>query len=272
MNITGSNLYGTVRDSWQIEGIKCDYIFFDANGENRVPKDRNFKQGEFEELYKQLPTIEYIFKHGFTPIDAFVMNQVVQAINTRHPELELRLDSFHSRGQPHAVFTVLHKDTAEEAINQIKAGYETRIAKLETERDTLEKCFNRVLEEPRTIIERIEMGDRYDIKGQTGAVDPGAHAEHINFTQLWNQVSSDIDLGKLAEELSQLIGDLKQQAGEADHYRAIAEISEAESAAKDNNGSKALEHLKNAGKWAFSVAENIGTTIAAEALKKAMGL
>jgi hypothetical protein len=273
--ITGAELSGAVCENWIIEGINCEYVFFDFEAENRIPRGRDFRPKEFEELYKQLPTIEYFFEHGFTPIDAFLMDQIVQAINERNPKFELKLDSLHSRGQPHAIFTVLHQESAEEALKQIKADYEDRIKIFEAERNTIERCFMKVIEKPRTYIEyseMIEMGDKYDIKGQTGAVGPGAHAHDLNFNQLWNQYPSEIDLKQLAGELSNLRDSLIQKADEPEHYRAIAEVSEAEAASQANDGSKALEHLKKAGKWAFSVAENIGTTIAAEALKKAMGL
>jgi len=157
--LTGANLYGSARDDWQIDGIQCDYIYWDEKplfrqrseeekreeeqwlAAHRNPKDRNFRPGEFEELYKSLPTIEYYFEYGFTPIEAVVMDKVVQAINNRHPEFELRLDSFHSRGQPHAVFTVLHKEHAEDALGQITAGYETKIKVLEGQQETLKEVI-----------------------------------------------------------------------------------------------------------------------------------
>lgn len=30
-SITGVCLYGTARDNWKIDGIKCDYVFWDDN-------------------------------------------------------------------------------------------------------------------------------------------------------------------------------------------------------------------------------------------------
>jgi hypothetical protein len=60
------------------------------------------------------------------------MDQVVQAINERRPELELKLQSFDSRGQPHVNFTLLHHAYCEEALqSEIKTAYEAQIAKLE---------------------------------------------------------------------------------------------------------------------------------------------
>jgi hypothetical protein len=252
-DITGAILYGTARDDWMIDGIKCDFAFWDGNGQDRFPKNRDFKPGEFENLYKHLPTIHYFFEHGFTPIDAILMDRVVQAINEKIPEFELKLDSFHSRGQPHAIFTVLHKEVAEEALRQIKAEYEIRIAKLEGERDSLEKCFNQAIEKPRIFFKhfkKIEKGDTYNIT--------------------WNQVSQDVDLTKLQDELSILKEAVRREAKSSEQYRALAEVSDAETAVKAGKGSKVVEHLKKAGKWAFDVARDIGTDVAAEVIKKSL--
>lgn len=132
--LTGACMYGTARDDWQIQGIICKYVFWDKEGKERTPKDRDFRSGEFEELYKQLPTFEYFFEHGFTLIDEVVMNRIVEGIKQRHSEFELDLVSFDKRSQPHATFTVLHKEYAAPALQQITADYleyEKRIATLE---------------------------------------------------------------------------------------------------------------------------------------------
>ena len=130
-DITGAHLYRTTKYDWRIEGIKCDYIFCDTEAKIPLPKDRDFRPGEFERLFKQLPTIELVLESGVTPLDAFVMDQVVQAINEKRPELELKLDSFHSGGQPHAVFTVPRREYCDEHLrDEIKAAYETHIVKV----------------------------------------------------------------------------------------------------------------------------------------------
>jgi len=122
--------------------------FLGLGRKKRTPKDRDFRPGEFEELYKQLPTIEYYFENGFTPIDAIVIDKVVQAIHEKHPEFELKLDSLHSRGQPHAVFTVLHKDYADEAIRQITLDYEMKIKKLEGKQESLMEVISMYMNKP----------------------------------------------------------------------------------------------------------------------------
>lgn len=152
--ITGAYLFGTACHDWIIDGITCDYMYWDNKPyfldkeqeeqweqEHRTPKDRDFRPGEFEELYKQLPSFDYYFEQGFTLIDIAVMDKIVQAINEQQPEIDLKLTSFDSRGTPHATFTVLHKDYAEDALNQIKADYETQIKVLEGKNEELRAMF-----------------------------------------------------------------------------------------------------------------------------------
>jgi len=271
-NITGAYLYGTARDDWAIDGIKCDYIFWDQKGKNRVPKKRDFESEEFEKLYKQLPIIEYVFEKGFTPIDTFLMDRVVHDINKKHPEFELRLDSFHSRVKPRAIFTIIHKEYAGEAQTQIKEKYEAQIKALEAERDTLENCFRIAIQEPRIAIKRLEMtGDRYEMSGQAGVVGPHAHGHDMNFSQLL-QMTSKIDLAKLADELSQLRKEMKSEPNTPERDASIGEIAAAEVAAKNERGPLALEHLKKAGNLALEIAEKISTTVAASAIKSSLGL
>lgn len=157
-NLTGAKLYGTARDDWRIDGIVCDYIYWDRYGHECTPKDRHFRSGEFEELYKHLPTIEYYFEHGFTPVDAVLMDKVVQAVNEEHPAFELRLDSFHSRGQPHAVFTVLHKEQADNALQQIRQDYEDRIQQLQGKEAALMQVIDMLSSRPQNI--ELVLGDK----------------------------------------------------------------------------------------------------------------
>jgi uncharacterized protein YjbI with pentapeptide repeats len=163
--LTGANLYGTARDDWQIDGIRCDYIYwndkplFEQQNEeeqwlaaHRMPLDRDFRPGEFEELYKQLPTFEYYFEHGFTPLDPLIMDQVVQAINARHPEFELRLKNFEATGTPHATLTVIHKEHVEAAKTQLTTDYEARLAALEGKQEQMMELFAQVVNNPQLIV------------------------------------------------------------------------------------------------------------------------
>ncbi len=126
-NISGVILFGTARDDWKIDRIKCDYVYFGLGRKRREPADRDFDMGEFEERFNKLPVIEYYFKNGFTAADAYIMEQVVLTVKEKHPEFELKLDSFLLRGRPRAVFSILDSDYADEAYKQIKCSFETRV-------------------------------------------------------------------------------------------------------------------------------------------------
>ena len=114
--------------------------------------------------------------------------------------------------------------------------------------------------------------ETYNIKGQTGAVGPGAHAHDMAFNQIWNENKDEIDLSELSKELAELRSTLKEEATEPEHDMSIGAIASAESSAKEGNGPKALEDLKNAGKWALDKASKIGVPVAIAALKAALGL
>jgi hypothetical protein len=114
--------------------------------------------------------------------------------------------------------------------------------------------------------------DQYNVTGQVGAVGPNATSKNNTFSQTFQQALSDINLSELATELSALRKSMRQEATEIEHDKAIACIGSAEGAAKDRDGAGALNHLKSAGKWAFDVANKIGTTVAAKAIETAMGL
>ncbi|MDP3182569.1 MAG: hypothetical protein Q8M54_07085 [Desulfobaccales bacterium] len=116
------------------------------------------------------------------------------------------------------------------------------------------------------------MRDKYDISGQAGAVGPGAHAHDIQFQQIWNQVQGHIDLSLLIEDLEKLKKHLKEEAETPEQLQAVTDVSLAEKEAKAGNGPKVLEYLKKAGQWAFDTATKIGTSVAAEVIKKALGL
>jgi uncharacterized protein YjbI with pentapeptide repeats len=132
-NLTGAKLYGTERQDWKIDGVKCKYAYWDGHGNHRTPADRDYKPGEFEILYRQSPTIEYPFKDGFTPVQAVIIDRVVNVIRKRTPELELHLDSFLFRGVPRAVFSVLHPGDCPKALAMIHAHYEEEIKRTKTQ-------------------------------------------------------------------------------------------------------------------------------------------
>ncbi len=122
------------------------------------------------------------------------------------------------------------------------------------------------------IVQEVTMGDKYITSGQVGAVGPSAHAHELNFTQVWNQSSAEIDIIALQEQLSRLREALRSEAQTPEQDVAVAAVANAELAAKNGDGPKAMEWLSKAGKWTFDVATKIGVGVAAAALKAALGI
>ncbi|KPA12704.1 low-complexity protein [Candidatus Magnetomorum sp. HK-1] len=213
-NITATNFYGSARDNWIIEDVECDYFYNDPEGKIRIPKKRNFKKGEFEKRYKQLPEFEFIFENGFSPIDAFIIDQVVQAINDQKPQIELRLDSFHSRGQSRAVFTVIHKDYSKEALKLITYEYEKKIISLEGKNEVLQALISSCINKPQQLIQgkniaigENTMGDNIQINSK-GNIAFGKDNATVNQTNIEDATNNNElllkEINNLKDELSKI--------------------------------------------------------------------
>ena len=95
--------------------------------------------------------------------------------------------------------------------------------------------------------------------GQIGAIGQSASATGNTFQQI------TADLSRLHEEM--------QRSAKTPEQRAAAEdVAKAAQSASEQNEPALLQHLKNAGKFALDCAKTIGTDVAAECLKKAMGM
>ena len=124
----------------------------------------------------------------------------------------------------------------------------------------------------RGIFTEVVMGDQYNNSGQAGAIGPNAHAHDMTFQQIWKGISDKVDLSTLAVELAKLGVAMESEAKQPSEKFAVGAIAAAEESAKQNDGPKAMEYLKSAGKWAFSVAEKIGVGVATAALKSSLGI
>ncbi len=150
--LTGAKLYGSARDDWIIDDVKCRYVYWDEKGEQRSPKDRDLEPGEFERLYAALPTIEYIFEHGMSPIDPLIMDRVVQAIREKRPEFDIKIDSINARGlAPSIKFTVQQEEHKKPALQQVQKEYEIKLKQLESERDRYYQLLARALDAPKEV-------------------------------------------------------------------------------------------------------------------------
>ncbi len=244
--LTGSCLYGTARDDWIISNIHCDYVFWDAESKNRTPKDRHFKPREFEEIYQQLPSFAYVFEHGFTALDAVIMARIVEAINEDHPEFELKLDSFQSRGQPHATFTVVHKEYLGQAQIDIKNKYESNIQALQGQMKEFQEVLNKVADQPKVILNQLNaikadtnflVRNFQDLQIAVDSLREQLHRQLITEEEFFVTISQKIEAGlhnvdfqetqtRLIQEfpyLRQLLTDNAEQFKKYRHFLLTAE-------------------------------------------------
>jgi hypothetical protein len=121
------------------------------------------------------------------------------------------------------------------------------------------------------IVQNAQVGDTYHV-AQAGAVGPNAHASHNVFQQVWQQAQGSVDLPALTGELERLRSELQIRARHPEQLVAAGKIAAAEIEAKKGGGAKMLEHLMEAGAWAFDVARDIGVEIAASLIKKSLGI
>jgi len=150
--LTGADLYASERTDWSIKDIKCDHIYLDAEGAKRTPSDRDFKPSEFERLYAAMPTIEFFFEHGMTPMDLVVLDRVVEEIRKQRPDFDLKVATVDVRGLHAAVkLTVKLEEQKEPALELLTARYDDKMKKLEPQMETLSGLVARKLDRPNTV-------------------------------------------------------------------------------------------------------------------------
>jgi len=119
VSLTGVVFNRVATFNWEIGKIQCDYFFNDSDKKNRYPKDRNFEPGEFEDLYKSVPTFEFIFEKGMNWRDAIVLDYIISNMQDEYPGLKLL--TLESRGKdPRAIIQVLKKEIIQEVDEKLK--------------------------------------------------------------------------------------------------------------------------------------------------------
>ena len=84
--------------------------------------------------------------------------------------------------------------------------------------------------------------------------------------ELWEKYGAHVELPKLVNEIEMIYKELSMRG------KKINSLIIASDAAKSKNGAKALAYLGSAGKWALDTATQIGTEVAAEAIKVSLGV
>ncbi len=114
-------------------------------------------------------------------------------------------------------------------------------------------------------------GDVYLIQ-QAGAVGPGAKVHDATIEQIGVVSPKETDLQTLAQELDNLYQSAKRQEGVQKKERELEALGSAVKAANSGDSVGVVEHLRVAGRWALNLAKGVGSSVAAAAISKAIGL
>ena len=129
--------------------------------------------------------------------------------------------------------------------------------------------FDHQRQPERFLVEKI-MGDKIVNYGKAGIVGSGKARDVIQND--WHEYKDSIDLSALAKELATLRAAMRQKGTTTEQDKAIVAVGSAEEAAKQSDGESMFGYLRQAGKWALDTATKIGTTVAVDAIKKAIGM
>jgi uncharacterized protein YjbI with pentapeptide repeats len=278
--ITGSNLWETQRAGWSIRAVVCEKVFWDRDGKEPT----HYAGGDFERVFADKPRIVLRYPAGLLPIDLVMLPLVIERLQTSHPDCSLHIRSVQDDGIGVAVVITVDdtsnrdRRTRENEVSQLQAKIKYLEGRIDTYRHELMPLFRDTVLRGQTIIGHLGAStmiegsmsrDVYKIEGQVGAIGPKAHAHDLTFQQLRNE--SGLDLPQLAQQLARLRTAMKEETEDIpDHDAAIGAVAAAENAAAQGDGPAALRLLKVAGRWSLGIAEKIGVTLAAEAIKSAI--
>ena len=118
----------------------------------------------------------------------------------------------------------------------------------------------------------VVMGDKYEARGraQIGAMGKNAKVTTAIFNTPTGEVR-EVDLASLISELQTLRAEMRKQASTVEDDQATVAVGQAIAAAEQGDTATIFAHLKQAGKWALSLATAIGAELVAAALKSVIG-
>ena len=132
------------------------------------------------------------------------------------------------------------------------------------------KCFIR--EHDRRIIKEVTKVERTtNIYGPSVNLEHG-NAEHFTQNQNTGSMIAHLDMPTLAGELARLRAAAQNKASSSDELRSVADLAEAEEAAKKGDRNTTVQKLAKIGKWIFDLAKEIGASIAAKLIGEQIGI
>ncbi len=287
-NLTKAHLWESQRSGWSIRGVICESAYWDE----KRKEETAYGPSEFERLFAERIKVKLFYKNGITSLEIATLPSLILHLEASKPQYKLRFQSIKDEPGGAIVEIVIDNsddfptDEAKQVASEIKLIAENyrdgfRLAleqrdrdylRLEARFDQLQKDYVRLAE--RLIIGAITVNEyKTEIKGNfQGALGEDAQAHHLNYTEIGSRIEQSMDMSALAGELETLRQALKKKAVTEDQDRVVADIGRAKKAAEEKDSSKVAESLQSAGKWALDAATKIGTALATEAIKEAMGM
>ena len=98
-DISGANIFHYKTHGWKIEGIKCTHVYsYSGENDDKEKSCRKFSEGEFEEIYKLIPTIDICFSNDFNNLDYLRLADIQEKIRLEMPDIGLRLKKMERKG------------------------------------------------------------------------------------------------------------------------------------------------------------------------------
>lgn len=116
VDFSGANIFHIKTNGWQIKNITCTHIYQCpddktwSNPELREKFRRDLHPGEFEELFKHIPTIEMLFEGKIPPEAYMKLMGFLEMMRQEKPKMELDLKSMENLGRKTALKLGLSKD------------------------------------------------------------------------------------------------------------------------------------------------------------------
>ena len=114
------------------------------------------------------------------------------------------------------------------------------------------------------------MGSKYENKGNVGAM--GDNATASSFQNIQSRDQSKIEISPMLMDELSLLRQALIAEGSREGSIAAGAVAEAEIAGESQDETSLMEALRKAGKWSLDVATKIGASVAAAAIKKAVGV
>jgi uncharacterized protein YjbI with pentapeptide repeats len=234
-DITGALFWGVSTTGWKIDKIKAEYIYFTRSVKEKEEHKRIFNEGQFEALFKTLPTIELIFEGGLSLPEIWTLNAVIDDIKKQNPELNLNLKNISvDPFQTSVGVTTSKDDNLEKASTIIREAFKntpmeallTQISKMLALQGIDESVLKPYAQQPVTINQNVTINL---IQGDGSIVNssPKARIECSNIFNNYQSNEDEIDrLFEMLKECLHQLGDESRRTMQASTDRLLEVLKE----------------------------------------------